>query len=58
MAPKCQIFLSTYPIKADDLLKENKLFLDSFQLSGDDTGMLLNEIVENRLIKFTLSRDE
>ena len=25
--PKCQIFLSTYAIKSEELLKENKLFL-------------------------------
>ena len=42
LPPRCQIFLSTYTIKADDLLKENKLFLDSYQFSADDTRVLLN----------------
>lgn len=42
LPPRCQVFLSTYTIKADDLLKENKLFLESYQLTGDDSNMLVN----------------
>ena len=42
VAPRCQIFLSTYTIKSEELDKENKLFLESYQFSNDDTKVLLN----------------
>ena len=58
MPPHCQIFLSTYAAKADDILKENKLFIESYQFSGDDSRVLINEIVENRLASFKLERDK
>lgn len=45
VAPRCQIFLSTYAIKGDDLDRENQLFLDSYQFSSDDSKVLLNEVV-------------
>jgi hypothetical protein len=45
VAPRCQVFLSTYAIKGDELEKENKLFLESYQFSGDDSKVLLNEII-------------
>lgn len=56
--PHCQIFLSTYAAKADDILKESKLFLQSYQFSGDDSKVLINEIVESRLPSFRLERDK
>ena len=58
VAPKCQIFLSTYAIKGEELDKENKLFLESYQFSGDDSKILLNEIVESRLYSFKVTRNE
>ena len=57
LPPRCQVFLSTYTIKADELLKENKLFLDSYQLSNDEKKVLVNEIVESRLIKMKIERN-
>lgn len=34
VAPRCQIFLSTYAAKGNDLERENKLFLESYQFSS------------------------
>ncbi len=34
LAPRCQCFLSTYAIKGEELLKENKEFLERYQLEG------------------------
>jgi hypothetical protein len=58
VAPKCQIFFSTYAVKGDDLLKENKLFLDSYQFSNDDSKVILNEIIESRLASYKMTRNE
>jgi hypothetical protein len=54
VAPRCQIFLSTYAIKGNELEKENKLFLESYQFSPDDSKVLLNEIMENRVASMKL----
>lgn len=58
VAPRCQVFLSTYAIRGDELEKENRLFLDSYQFSGDDSKVLINEIIENRLASLKLDRSE
>ena len=58
LPPRCQIFLSTYAIKADELLKENKLFLESCQFSVEDSKVLLNEIVESRLVGMKMVRNQ
>lgn len=58
LAPRCQIFLSTYAIKGEQLLKQNKEFLESYQLSGDDSKILVNEIVESRLISMKTTRNQ
>ena len=57
--PKCQIFLSTYKAKEDELLNDNKMFLDSHSFCTSSTEkILINEIIEQRLLEYTIIRRE
>ncbi len=58
LPPRCQIFLSTYAISGNQLEKQNKLFLESYQFSLDDSKILLNEIIESRLASYKIVRSQ
>ena len=58
MPPRFQIVLAGSRLKKDELLEQNKLFLESHKFSATSDKILLNEIIENKLIEFSIVRDE
>jgi hypothetical protein len=54
---RCQIFLSTYRAKKEDITRENKLFLEGHNFCTTSNKILLNEIIENRLLEFDIKRN-
>ena len=58
MPPRFQILLAGCRYKKDELLLQNRLFLESHKFSTISDKILLNEIIENKLIEFSIVRDE